>query len=84
MNQAKYEQFLLEIIKEALEYGDGTVAGAASYLEGKKKPFFLSLNVEEKRLALERTRKVFTTNRDRPIWFILKCFGLKPEDLEGE
>jgi hypothetical protein len=82
MNNEVFQEYLRQLVKEALNYGEGTVTGAASYLSGKKKPFFITRHLAEKRLALERAQKIFGNNRDRPLWFVLKCMGLTLEDIE--
>ena len=80
MRQTLYFQFLKEIIKEAIEYSDGTPTGISTYLTNKKAPGFFSR--PEKREALSRAKKVFATTQDRPLWFVLSCLGLKQNDLE--
>jgi len=82
MDQEQYKHYLIQTIKEALENSSGTVEGAADYLASKKKPFFLTRHYPEKKEALYRAKKVFNTTRDRPLWFVLSCLGLKTEDLE--
>jgi hypothetical protein len=84
MDQDTYNQQLIELIREALDNSSGTVDGAADYLLNRKKPFFLTRNYKEKREALYRAKKVFHTTRDRPLWFVLSCLGLKMEDIEAE
>ena len=79
MNQERYNQFVIEYVKEALIQGDNNVDLAADYLLGLKKPGFLSKN--EQREAYTRTRKIFGAYRDRPLWFVLKCLGITQEDL---
>ena len=79
MNQELFTQYVKEYVKEALIYSDNNVDIAADFLIGLKKPGFLSKN--EKKEALIRTQKVFRAYRDRPLWFVLKCLGLRQEDL---
>ncbi len=81
MNNKRYEQYLREIVTEAATHSDGTVSGIADYLLAKKKPGRFS-KAEEK-LAFERVRKNFAAYRDRQLWFVLKCMGIKPEELEN-
>lgn len=80
MKHALYLQYLKIIVKEAIENSDGTAAGASDYLNRMKKPGFFSK--PEKREAYYRAQKVFATTRDRPLWFVLSCLGLKQEDLD--
>ena len=81
MNQELYQQYVIEFISEALIYSDNNVDLAADYLLGKKKPGLFSRS--EKKQAFERTQKVFSQCRDRPLWFVLKCMGLSQEDLDA-
>ncbi|MCJ7703092.1 MAG: hypothetical protein MUO62_16035 [Anaerolineales bacterium] len=79
MNQKLYNQFLHEYIREALINGGQSVEGAANYLLSQRKPRFLVK--QEKKLALERAQKVFSSYQDRPLWFVLKCLGLESDDF---
>jgi len=79
MNQKLYNQFLHEYIREALINGSQSVEGAANYLLSQRNPRFLVK--QEKKLALERAQKVFSSYQDRPLWFVLKCLGLESEEF---
>ena len=81
MDQELYQQFVIEFIRDALVYSDNNVDLAADYLLGKKKPGIFSK--AEKKQAFERTQKVFSQCRDRPLWFVLKCLGLSQEDINA-
>lgn len=80
MDQERFQKHLIEFIKEAIDMSDGSASGASDYLNSKKKPGFLAR--DEKKKAFYRVQKVFSETRDRPMWFVLQCFGLKAEDLE--
>ena len=73
-------QYLKEFIKEAMDNSDRTPIGITSYLEKMKKPGRFSKT--EKKEAYSRVRKVFKTNQERPLWFVLSCLGLKEKDFE--
>jgi hypothetical protein len=79
MNKKLYEQYLLEYVREALIYGNNNVEEAANYLLSQKKPRFFAK--QEKRLALERAQKNFKAYTDRPLWFVLKCLGIKEDEI---
>ncbi len=79
MKKELYDQYLEELIREALIFGDKDVDAAASYLLGQRIPRFLVK--QEKKLALERAQKVFSAYRDRPLWFVLKCLGLEADQF---
>jgi len=80
MNHARFNQYLIEYVRQALIHSDKNVEEAASYLMSQRKPGFLSK--AEKKQALERAQKIFSAYRDRPLWFVLKCLGITPEQLE--
>lgn len=77
MNKELYDQYLEDYVREALVYGNHNIDEAANYLLSIRKPRFLAKH--EKKLALERSQKIFSAYRDRPLWFILKCLGLDSE-----
>jgi len=81
MNHERYERYLREIVKDAATHSNGTVPGIADFLLAKKKPGRFS-TAEEKQ-AFARARKNFTAYRDRQLWFVLKCMGIKLEELEN-
>ncbi len=81
MKQTLYTHYLKAIIQEAIGNSEGTTEAIANYLSQKKKPGLLH-KAEEKE-AFSRVQKVFTTSADRPLWFVLSCLGLKPDDFEG-
>jgi len=81
MDQSRFNTFLVEYIKNALDESDGTADGASNYLSAQKKPGFLAPN--EKKEAHQRAKKVFAEMSDRPLWLVLKALGLTAEDLEG-
>ena len=76
MDHKLYRQYLESYALEALEENEDDVSAAADYLLNKKKPFFLSKHRKEKRAALKRVQKLFSTSRDRPVWIVLKSLGL--------
>ncbi len=79
MNQEKYRQELIGLMREAMTYGDNDPSVASDYLNSKKDPGFLAS--KERKEALSRARKVLNETRDRPAWFVLKCLGLSEDDL---
>ena len=79
MNRERYDQYLLEYIREALIYGDNDVSAAANWLMTQRTPRFFAR--EEQKEALRRAQKVFNSYQDRPLWFVLKCFDLTEKDL---
>lgn len=79
MNQERYQEFLIDYIREALIYGDKDVSEAANYLQSQRTSRFFAK--AEKKEALRRARKVFSSYQDRPLWFVLKCLGLEEEDV---
>jgi len=81
MNKTLFDQFLREYVREALVYADNDGSDAANYLLGLKKPGVFARG--EKKQALERAQKVFGAYQDRPVWFILKCLAIDPQELEG-
>lgn len=81
MNKSLYDQYLREYVREALIFGDKDVDEAANFLLNQRKPGFLSK--KEKKIALERSQKIFSAYRDRPLWFVLKCLGVDEEELLG-
>ena len=80
MNRERYDQYLLDYIREALIYGDNDVGAAANWLMAQRTPRFFAR--EEQKEALRRAQKVFSSYQDRPLWFVLKCFDLTEKDLE--
>lgn len=80
MNRERYDQYLLDYIREALIYGDNDVGSAANWLMAQRTPRFFAR--EEQKEALRRAQKVFNSYQDRPLWFVLKCFDLTEKDLE--
>ena len=80
MNREKYDEYLLNYIREALIYGDNDIGQAANWLNAQKTRRFFAK--EEQKEALRRTQKIFTSYQDRPLWFVLKCFDLTEDDLK--
>ena len=80
MNRERYNQYLLDYIREALIYGDNDVGEAANWLMAQRTPRLFAR--EEQKEALRRTQKVFNSYQDRPLWFVLKCFDLTEKDLK--
>ena len=80
MNRERYDQYLLDYIREALIYGDNDVGAAANWLMAQRTSRFFAK--EEQKEALRRAQKVFNSYQDRPLWFVLKCFDLTEKDLE--
>ena len=81
MNKAIFDQHLREYVREALIFGDKDVDEAANFLLNQRKPGFLSR--QEKKDALVRAQKIFSAYRDRPLWFVMKCLGIKLDELNG-
>ena len=79
MNNKLYDKYLREYVREALNYGDNNVREASNYLLSQKTPRFFAK--QEKKLALQRAQKNFSSYADRPLWFVLKCVGIEPDDL---
>ena len=79
MRKELFDQYLREYVREALIFADNDVANAATFLLNQKKPGFLAK--AEKKDALERAQKVFGSYQDRPVWFILKCLAIDPNDI---
>ena len=80
MNRERYDQYLLDYIREALIYGDNDVGAAANWLMAQRTARFFAR--EEQKEALRRAQKIFNSYQDRPLWFVLKCFDLTEKDLE--
>jgi len=76
MNQQLYIEFINEYTLEALEICGDSITQAADYLERKPKPGLFSKNRQEKRAALERVKKVFSSSRGRSAYIVLKSLGL--------
>jgi hypothetical protein len=82
MNQQQYLHYLREYSLEALENSGDDVSLAADYLERKSQPGLFSKYRQEKRAALNRIRKVFSSSRERSCYVVLKSLGL--DDLAKE
>jgi hypothetical protein len=82
MNQKLYQQYLREYTIQALEMANDDVSGAADILANRKKPMFWTKDREEKKAALERTKKVFSESRERSLYVVLKSLGF--DDLAKE
>lgn len=80
MNQERYQEYLIDYIREALIYSDKDVSAAANYLQSQRTARFFAK--AEKKEALRRAQKVFSSYQDRPLWFVLKCLGLQEDDLK--
>lgn len=82
MDQQLFQKYLVDYTLEALEKANDNVAQAADYLEKKQKPRFFNKDHQEKKAALERVKKVFTSSRERSLYVVLKSLGL--DDLAKE
>ena len=82
MDQQLYLKYLKEYTLEALDKAEDNVSQAADYLEKIPKPKFFMKDHEEKRAALSRVKKVFTSSRERSLFVVLKSLGF--DDLAKE
>jgi len=82
MNHQLYLQYLKEYTLEAMEQAGDKVSQAADYLESQRRPGLISKNRLEKRAALERAKKVFSSSRERSWYVVLKSLGF--DDLAKE
>ena len=82
MNHQLYLHYLKEYTLEALEHAGDNVSQAADYLEIQRRPGLISKNRLEKRAALDRAKKVFSSSRERSWYVVLKSLGF--DDLAKE
>ncbi|MCJ7717974.1 MAG: hypothetical protein MUO54_15840 [Anaerolineales bacterium] len=82
MDQQLYLKYLKEYTLEALEEAEDNVARAADYIDKKPKPKFFMKDNQEKKAALSRLKKVFTSSRERSLYVVLKSLGF--DDLAKE
>ena len=82
MNHQLYLQYLKEYTMEALEHSGDSVSQAADYLERQRPPGLFSKDRLERRTALDRTKKVFVSSRERSLYVVLKSLGF--DDLAKE
>ncbi len=75
MDQQLYLKYLKEYTLEALDKAEDNVSLAADYLDKKPKPKFFMKDSEEKKAALSRVKKVFTSSRERSLFVVLKSLG---------
>jgi hypothetical protein len=75
MDQKLYLQYLKEFTLEAIEFSEDNVSLAADYLEKKQTPRFPQKDLKEKKAALERVKKVFSSSRERSLYVVLKSLG---------
>ena len=75
MDQKIYLKYIKEYTLEALQKSNDDVSLAADYLEKKSRPNIFSKNRQEKKAALNRVTKVFTTSRERSLYVVLKSLG---------
>ena len=82
MNQKLYLRYLRDYTLIALENSGDEVSQAADYLEQQSRPGLFSKDRLEKRAALERVKKVFSSSRERSLYVVLKSLGF--DDLAKE
>lgn len=82
MDQKIYLKFLGEYTLDALEKAEDNVSIAADFLEKIPNPNFFVKNKKEKKAALNRVQKVFTSSRERSLFVVLKSLGF--DDLAKE
>ncbi len=75
MDQQLYLKYLKEYTLEALDKAENNVSRAADYLDKKPKPKFFMKDSQEKKAALSRAKKVFTSSRERSLYIVLKSLG---------
>ncbi len=75
MDQQLYLKYLKEFTLEALEEAEDNVARAADYIDKIPKPKFFIKDSKEKKAALSRVKKVFTSSRERSLYVVLKSLG---------
>jgi hypothetical protein len=80
MNVTLYRRYLQQFINEALQNSDGTNAGIAGYLEGKKVTGFLVQHREEKNRALTDARRAFDEHRHWPTEIVLSHLGVDTQE----
>ena len=82
MDQKLYLQYMKEYTFEAIEFAEDNVSIAADFLEKKPPPRFPQKDLKEKKAALERVKKVFSSSRERSLYVVLKSLGF--DDLAKE
>ena len=82
MDQKLYLQYLKEYTMEAIDFAEDNVSLAADYLEKKLPPRFPQKDLKEKKAALDRVKKVFSSSRERSLYVVLKSLGF--DDLAKE
>lgn len=75
MNQQLYLKYLKEFTLEALRESEDNVARAADYIDKKANPNFFVKDSKEKKAALSRVKKVFSSSRERSLYVVLKSLG---------
>ncbi len=75
MDQQLYLKYLKEYTLEALDKADDNVSLAADYLDKKPTPKFFMKDSQEKKAALSRVKKVFSSSRERSLFVVLKSLG---------
>jgi hypothetical protein len=75
MDQQLYLKYLKEYTLEALDKAEDNVSRAADYLDKKPKPKFFMKDSQERKAALSRAKKVFTSSRERSLYIVLKSLG---------
>ena len=82
MDHQLLQKYLKKYTLDALEYSGDDVSQAADYIEKIPRPGMFAKDKLEKRAALERVKKVFSTSRERSWYVILKSLGF--DDLAKE
>jgi hypothetical protein len=75
MDHKIYLQYLKEYTLEAIEFAEDDVSVAADFLKKKPPPRFPQKDLKEKKAALDRVKKVFSSSRERSLYVVLKSLG---------
>jgi hypothetical protein len=75
MDQQLFLHYIKEFTLEALAYAEDNVSLAAEYLEKLPNPRFPEKDRREKKAALDRVKKVFSSSRERSLYVVLKSLG---------
>jgi hypothetical protein len=82
MDQKLFLHYLEKYTLEALAQAGDDVNRAADYLEKKRPAGILQKDRAEKKAALARVQKVFSSSRERSLYVVLKSLGM--DDLAKE
>ncbi len=79
MNLARYQQFLEQYIREAIQNSDGSNRGIAEHLSTIQVKGVLVVHREEKQRALADARQAFDDHRHWPLEIVLRHLGVSLE-----